>query len=85
MGLPKSSALLVSEFALALVLASCPARADDAAAEAYRSACAECHATAGSVARRFAGLAPDERRRRWEAFLARHHGGEAERRAAPPR
>ena len=59
-----------------------PARAQDAGAEGYRRVCAECHANAGVVARRFASLAPEARRQRWEGFLARHHGGDAAQRAA---
>ena len=65
-----------------LLAAGAPARTEDSGAEAYRRVCAECHANAAVVARRFAGLAPEARRQRWEAFLARHHGGDAEQRAA---
>jgi mono/diheme cytochrome c family protein len=59
-----------------------PPRAEDAGAEAYRRVCAECHANTAVVARRFANLAPEARRQRWETFLQRHHGGDAEQRAA---
>lgn len=63
-------------------IAAAPASAQDAGAEAYGRVCAECHANAAVVARRFASLAPEARRQRWEAFLQRHHGGDAEQRAA---
>ncbi len=76
------AALLLSGSALGLGTAATTARAQDAGAEAYRRVCAECHANAALVARRFANLAPDARRQRWETFLQRHHGGDAEQRAA---
>lgn len=76
------AALLLSGSALGFGAAAAPARAQDAGAEAYRRVCAECHANAAVVARRFASLAPDARRQRWDAFLQRHHGGDAEQRAA---
>ena len=68
-------------FAWTAVLAV-PARAEDAGSDAFRRACAECHAQAAVVARRFANLGPDARRQRWETFLQRHHGGDADQRAA---
>jgi mono/diheme cytochrome c family protein len=74
------AALLLSGPALAIGLAAGPVRAEDA--DVYRRVCAECHANAAVVARRFASLAPEARRQRWEAFLQRHHGGDAEQRAA---
>lgn len=64
------------------VIAAASARAQDAGAEAYGRVCAECHSNAAVVARRFANLVPEARRQRWEAFLQRHHGGDAEQRAA---
>jgi len=82
MHFPNTARLAMSVVALALAAASGRARGEQAGADAYRRICAECHANPGLVARRFSGLAPEVRRQRWDAFLARHHGGDAEQRAA---
>lgn len=67
---------------LAATAAALPARAEEAGADVFRRACAECHANPAPIARRFANLAPEARRERWDAFLRRHHGGDADQRAA---
>lgn len=66
----------------AAAAAALPERAEEVGADVYRRACAECHANSAPIARRFANLAPEARRERWEAFLRRHHGGDADQRAA---
>jgi len=73
-----SVALLAAAFVPGL---PATAAAQNAGADAYRRVCGECHGDPRVVARRFGSLAAEARTARWEAFLTRHHGGEAEQRA----